>query len=90
MRKFVTQPAAMLRSSWGNTKHRPPARAQPIGTLSLSLKWPVIGQSLPSQARFFKAWKQSHEEVQKSSYLLEHLNYNMMKGYYDILEALQV
>ena len=48
------------------------------------MKWPVIGQSLPSRARFFKAWKQSHEEVQKSSFLSEHLNYNMLKGYYGI------
>ena len=37
---------------------------------------------LQSHARFFKAWKQSHEEEQKSSYLSEHLNYNMLKGYY--------
>ena len=80
-------PGSHVEISWGNTKHRPPAGAQPIGTLSrnsLSLKWPVIGQSLPSRARFFKAWKQSHEEVQKSSFLSEHLNYNMLKGYYGI------
>ena len=34
------------------------------------------------RATFSKAWKQSHEEVQKSSFLPEHLNYNMLKGYY--------
>ena len=42
----------------------------------------MIGKSLPSRTRFFKAWKQSQEEVQKSSYLSEHLNYNALKGYY--------
>ena len=52
-------PGSHVEVSWGNTKHRPPAGAQPIGTLS-PLKWPVIGQSLPSRAKFFKAWKQSH------------------------------
>ena len=56
------------------------ARASATNRNALSLKWPVIGQSLPSQARFFKAWKQSQQEVQKSSFLSEHLNYNMLKG----------
>ena len=35
---------------------------------ALSLKLPLIGESLPSRARFFKAWKQSHGELQKSSF----------------------
>ena len=81
MRKFVTwQPCwdllrkyQALITSWSTANRN-----------ALSLKWPVIGQSLPSRARFFKPWKQSHEEVQKSSYLSEHLNYNMLKGYYGI------
>ena len=37
---------------------------------------------------FSKAWKQSHEEEQKSSFLSEHLNYNMLKGYYGIFAKL--
>ena len=61
--------------------------AQPIGTLSLSLKWPVIDQNLQS-LDFSKAWKQSHEEEQKSSFLSDHLNYNMMKDYYGIFAKL--
>ena len=75
-------PGSHVEISWGNTKHRPPAGAQPIGTNALS-EMTCIGQSLPSRARFFKAWKQSHEEVQKSSYLSEHLNYNIAdRGYW--------
>ena len=76
-------PGSPVEISWGNTKPRPPAGAQQIVN-ALSLKWPVIGQSLPSRARFFKAWKQSHDEEQKSSFLSEHLNYNMLKDYYGI------
>ena len=42
--------------------------AQPIGTLSLwNDLW--LFNIFRTQARFFKAWKQSHEEVQKSSYI---------------------
>ena len=58
---------------WRNAKFR-----------SHDLKLPVIGQSLPSRARFSNAWNQSHDEMQKSSYLSEHLNYNMLKDYYVI------
>ena len=43
---------------------------------------PAVSEQLSKG--FFKAWKQSHEEVQKSSFLSEHLNYNMLKGYYDV------
>ena len=68
---------------WRNAKFRSHDRST-ANRNALSMKWPVIGQSLPSRARFFKGWKQSHDEVQKSSYFPEHLNYNMLKGYYGI------
>ena len=81
MRKFVTR-----QPCWDQLRkyQAPPTSRSTANRNALSLKWPVIGQSLPSRARFFKAWKQSHEEVQKSSFLSEHLNYNMLKGYYGI------
>ena len=34
---------------------------------------------------FTKAWKQNQEEEQTSSFLSDHLIYNMLKGYYGIL-----
>ena len=37
---------------------------------------------------FSKAWKQSHEEEQKSSFLSDHLNCNMLKGYYGFFAKL--
>ena len=56
---------------------------QPIGTLSLwNDLW--LAKVFSHGLDFFKAWKQSHEEVQESSYLSEHLNYNMLKGYYGL------
>ena len=61
----------MLRSSWGNTKHRPPAGAQPIGTLSLWNDLWLVKVS-HRELDLFKAWKQSYEEEQKSSFLSEH------------------
>ena len=81
MRKFVTR-----QPCWDQLRkyQAPPTSRSTANRNALSLKWPVIGQSLPSRARFSKAWKQSHEEVQKSSFLSEHLNYNMLKGYYGI------
>ena len=81
MRKFVTQ-----QPCWDLLKkyQAPPTSRSTANRNALSLKWPVIGQSLPSQKRFFKAWKQSHREVQKCSYLSEHLNYNMLKDYYGV------
>ena len=39
----------------------------------VSLNCPVIGQSLPSRARFPQGRKQSLEEVQWSSFLPDHL-----------------
>ena len=80
MRTFF-DPAAMLRSLEEIPSTAPPwLRAQPIGTLSLwNDLW--LAKVSQSRARFFKAWKQSHEEVQKSSFLSEHLNYNMLKVY---------
>ena len=39
---------------------------------------------LPSQARYSKDWKQSQEDMQKFSFLLVHLNYNMIQGSYRI------
>ena len=71
MRKFVTPPA-MLEISWRN--------AQVLSQWNDLWLVKVCRHGLD----FFKAWKQSHEEVQKSSYLSEHLNYNMLKGYYGI------
>ena len=87
MRKFVTQ-----QPCWDQLRkyQAPPTSRSTANRNALSLKWPVIGQSLPSRARFFKAWKQSHEEVQKSSFLSEHLNYNMLKGYYGIFAQLSI
>lgn len=46
---------------------------------AVSLKSPFIGQSLPSWARLFKAWKQSLEEEQKSSVLSLQLQYVFME-----------
>lgn len=51
---------------------------------TLSLRWPVIGWSLTSQATFSKARRQSQEEVQRPSVLSDQLIYNMLKGYYGI------
>ena len=58
--------------------------AQPIGT-TLSI-WNDLWLVKVSRhgLDISKAWKQSHEEEQKSSFLSEHLNYNMLKGYYGI------
>ena len=57
--------------------------AQPLGTLSLWNDLWLVKISRHGLG-FSKAWKQSHDEEQKSSYLSEHLNYNMLKGYYGI------
>ena len=64
----------MLRSSWGNTKHRPP-----VGANILILQ---LNSTLLDVSENIQGEKQSHEEVQKSIFLSEHLNYNMLKGYY--------
>ena len=56
---------------------------QPIG--APGLRRPVLGWSLPSWTRFSKCLKQSQEEVQKSSSVSDHLIYNMLKGYYEIV-----
>lgn len=53
---------------------------QPIGRPSL--KWPLNDQRVRTQARYANAWKQRQEDVQKSSFLSEHLN--MLKGHYRI------
>ena len=81
MRKFVTR-----QPCWDQLRkyQAPPTSRSTANRNALSLKWPVIGQSLLSRARCSKVWKQSHEEEQKSSFLSEHLNYNMLKGYYGI------
>ena len=63
--------------------------AQPIGTLSLSLwndLWLV--KICHHGLDFSKAWKRRHEEEQKSSFLSEQLNYNMLKAYYGIFAKL--
>ena len=92
-------PGSHVEISWRNTKHRPPAGTKVLilqlnSTLTLRVhKWltaasvePIGTLSLWNDLwlAFFKAWKQSHEKVQKSSFLSEHLNYNMLKGYHRI------
>ena len=62
-------PGSHVEISWGNTKHRPPAGAQPIGTLSL---WNDLWLAKVSRHGLdFLMLKQSHEEVQKSLRALE-------------------
>ena len=76
-------PSLTVWSEFASVCQSPPLNAQPIGTLS---QWNDLWLVKVSRYSldFFKAWKQSHEEVQKSSYLSEHLNYNMLKDYYGI------
>ena len=71
-----------LWSEFASDWELPLLNEQSIGTLFL---WNDLW--LAEDFIFFKAWKQSHEEVQKSIFLSEHLNYNMLKGYYDIVDA---
>ncbi len=64
-------------TSWEDVKAHPPFVEQPIRTRSL--KWPMMSLKVSVRVFIFsKAWIQQ-EEVQKSSFLSDHLNYNMLK-----------
>ncbi len=44
-----------------------------------SLNWPMIGQKVPVMV-----WIQSQLELENCNVLSDHLNYNLLKGYYGI------
>ncbi len=61
---------------------------QPIVRTFWNYLW--LAEKCPSQSPFPAGRTRSQGEVQKSSVLSDHLNYNMLKGYYGIYYGMEV